>query len=65
MVLQSFHALVDIDQAWVPGISGTALYLRPTVIATEPFLGVRPAKTYLYFLILSPVGSYYAKGSIR
>ncbi|MDR3438468.1 branched-chain amino acid aminotransferase [Telmatospirillum sp.] len=62
LILQSFHALVGIDQAWVPGKPGTALYLRPTVVATEPFLGVRPSNTYTYFLIASPVGSYYAEG---
>jgi branched-chain amino acid aminotransferase len=62
VVLESFHALVGLDEAWVPKKRGTAIYLRPTVIATEPFLGVRPAKTYTYFLILSPVGAYYAEG---
>ena len=62
LVLASFHALLGVDQAWVPKKRGTAIYLRPTVIATEPFLGVRPAKAYAYFLILSPVGAYYAEG---
>lgn len=62
IVLRSFHALVGVEEAWVPKKRGTSLYLRPTVIATEPFLGVRPAKTYRYFLILSPVGAYYAEG---
>ncbi|HUK11205.1 MAG TPA: branched-chain amino acid aminotransferase [Stellaceae bacterium] len=62
MVLRSFHALIEVDNAWVPTKRGTALYLRPTVIASEAFLGVRPAKSYTYFLILSPVGPYYAEG---
>jgi branched-chain amino acid aminotransferase len=62
MVLQSFQALIEIDRDWVPTKRGTALYLRPTVIASEAFLGVRPATAYTYFLILSPVGSYYAEG---
>ncbi len=62
MVFSSFRELIRIDQDWVPSTPGTALYLRPTVIATEPFLGVRPAKSYRYFLIMSPVGSYYAEG---
>ena len=62
LVLESFHALISVDEAWVPRKRGTAIYVRPTVIATEPFLGVRPARTYTYFLILSPVGSYYAEG---
>ena len=61
-VAESFRALIGVDRDWVPHKRGTALYLRPAVIASEPFLGVRPAKTYLYFLILSPVGAYYAEG---
>ncbi len=51
-------ALLDADRDWVPSSPGTALYIRPTVIATEPFLGVRPAKRYLFFVIASPVGAY-------
>jgi len=62
LVLESFQALVGIDAAWVPRKVGTSLYMRPTVIASEPFLGVRPAHNYIYFLILSPVGAYYAEG---
>lgn len=62
MILESFRKLVDIDRDWVPSKPGTSLYLRPTVIANENFLGVRPAKSYTYFLILSPVGPYYAEG---
>lgn len=54
--------LIRIDRRWVPQAPGTALYARPVVIATEPFLGVRPAERYLFFLILSPVGAYYAEG---
>jgi branched-chain amino acid aminotransferase len=46
----------------VPSAVGTSLYLRPTIIASEAFLGVRPAKEYLYYVILSPVGAYYPEG---
>ena len=60
--LQSLVRLVDVDRDWVPGTVGTSLYIRPTVIANEPFLGVRPAKSYIYFVILSPVGAYYPEG---
>jgi branched-chain amino acid aminotransferase len=62
LVLRSWTTLVDIDRDWVPSAVGTSLYIRPTVIASEPFLGVRPAKQYLYFVILSPVGAYYPEG---
>jgi branched-chain amino acid aminotransferase len=61
-VLDSFVSLVSLERDWVPNTLGTSLYVRPTIIATEPFLGVRPAATYLYYLILSPVGAYYSTG---
>src|SRR5262245_18756398 len=62
MVLKSWTTVVDIDRDWVPSSVGTSLYIRPTIIASEPLLGVRPAKEYLYFVILSPVGAYYPEG---
>ena len=61
-VEQSIEAVVDADQDWVPHKRGTALYVRPTVIATETFLGVHPSNSYLYYVILSPVGAYYKEG---
>src|SRR5882672_2790055 len=62
LVLKSWTTLVDLDRDWVPSMLGTSLYIRPTIIASEAFLGVRPAKQYLYFVILSPVGAYYPEG---
>ncbi len=61
-VLELLRALVDLDRDWVPSAFGTSLYLRPVIVATEAFLGVRPAKDYLLYIILSPVGAYYAEG---
>jgi branched-chain amino acid aminotransferase len=62
LILKSWTTVVDVDRDWVPASVGTSLYIRPTVIASEPFLGVRPAKEYLYYVILSPVGPYYPEG---
>jgi branched-chain amino acid aminotransferase len=62
LALQSILKVVGIDREWVPRTVGTSLYIRPTIIASEPFLGVRPAKSYVYFVILSPVGAYYPEG---
>jgi branched-chain amino acid aminotransferase len=62
VIRASFDALVAVDADWVPRKAGTSLYLRPTIIATDVMLGVHPAHSYLYFLILSPVGSYYKEG---
>ena len=62
LALRSLVTLVGIERDWVPAAIGTSLYIRPTIIASEPFLGVRPAKSYIYFVILSPVGAYYPEG---
>ncbi|HID97165.1 MAG TPA: branched-chain amino acid aminotransferase [Thermodesulfobacteriaceae bacterium] len=61
-VLDAIRTLVRVENAWVPAARGTSLYIRPFIIATEAFLGVRPAKEYLLSVILSPVGAYYAEG---
>lgn len=60
--LQGIRELVKIDQDWIPEQKGSALYIRPTLIGSEGFLGVRPAREYIFFVILSPVGSYYKSG---
>ncbi|HSR56905.1 MAG TPA: aminotransferase class IV, partial [Candidatus Binataceae bacterium] len=62
LALDSILTLVKLERDWVPSTVGTSLYIRPIIVANEPFLGVRPAKSYLYFIILSPVGAYYPEG---
>ena len=60
--LDALKQLINLDQEWVPSSSGTALYIRPTILAMDPFLGVRASNTYRYYIILGPVGAYYAAG---
>jgi branched-chain amino acid aminotransferase len=55
-------ALIQQDRAWVPQGSGESLYMRPLMIGTDPFLGVRPSNDYLFLLIASPAGPYFAQG---
>jgi len=54
--------LITLEQHWVPGAPETSLYIRPTIIATDPYLGLRSSLTYRFFIILSPVGAYYPEG---
>jgi len=61
-VLTAMKKLVAIDEDWVPKAEGATLYIRPTMIATEAGLGVRPATQYIFFIIKSPVGAYYPEG---
>jgi branched-chain amino acid aminotransferase len=62
LALDSIVRLVGIDREWVPRTIGTSLYVRPVIFASEAFLGVRPARSYIYYVILSPVGAYYPEG---
>jgi branched-chain amino acid aminotransferase len=59
--LQATFQLVSMLRDWIPA-GPSSLYVRPTMIATEPALGVRPATEYMYFIICSPVGPYFPKG---
>ncbi len=56
------ETLLALDHEWVPHSVGSSLYIRPTMIASEPHLGVRPASEYLYYVITGPVAAYYAEG---
>jgi branched-chain amino acid aminotransferase len=60
--LESLRQLVKIDREWIPKTEDGSLYLRPFAIATEVFLGVRPAMECLYLVIASPVGAYFRGG---
>lgn len=60
--IEGLKKLIDIDREWIPTAEGTSLYVRPFIIATEPFLGVAPAKNYTFMIIMSPVGLYYKEG---
>ena len=62
LFLEALKKLILLDKEWIPHGSGTSLYIRPTMIATEPALGVHPANEYLFFIIVGPVGAYYPEG---
>lgn len=60
--LQAISETVLMDKDWIPKKEGTSLYIRPFIIATDAHLGVHPSATYLFCIILSPVGAYYPEG---
>ncbi|QDH13664.1 branched-chain amino acid aminotransferase [Formicincola oecophyllae] len=62
--VSAIDALVQKDSAWVPEAEGHSLYLRPFMIAHDAFLGVKPAERYLFAVIASPVGNYFAKPTV-
>lgn len=60
--VEAVRALVEVDESWVPSAPDTSLYIRPCTIAVEPRLGVKPSDSYVFFVICSPSGAYYAEG---
>ncbi|MHA7207565.1 branched-chain amino acid aminotransferase [Arthrobacter sp. MDT1-65] len=64
LFLESLRQLVAADQDWIPSGDGESLYIRPFMIATEAFLGVRPAREVSYRVIASPAGNYFG-GEVR
>lgn len=61
-VLECLTKLLKLEQDWIPKSHGTSLYIRPTMISTDEYIGVKAASRYLFYIILSPVGPYYSEG---
>ena len=62
LYFEAMKQLILLDRDWIPTSEGTSLYIRPTLIASEAALGVRPAREYLFYIIIGPVGPYYPEG---
>ncbi len=60
--LECIKRLVLVEKGWIPRGEGFSLYLRPTVIGTQPTLGVSQSRRCKLFTICSPVGPYYPEG---
>ncbi len=63
LFLESVNRLVRIDRDWIPDMEGGSLYIRPFMIASEVFLGVKPSAEYLFMVIASSVGAYFKAGA--
>ena len=63
LFLRSCRELVSVDRDWIPEAEGGALYLRPFMIASGTYLGVKPSDEYLYMVIASSVGAYFKGGA--
>lgn len=59
--MEGLTELIRLDKRWVPNGEETSLYIRPFMIGSEPFIGVKKPEQYLFIIILSPVGPYYAE----
>ena len=62
MFVEAVEAIVKFEQDWIPTAPDTSLYIRPFMYASQPGVGVHPADSYRFIIILSQVGAYYPEG---
>jgi branched-chain amino acid aminotransferase len=58
--MEGMRQLIELDKDWVPTTDGCSLYLRPFMMGTDEFIGVKPAEEFKFLVITSPAGAYYA-----
>ena len=61
LFMEGLRALIDLDRDWIPSGDGTSLYIRPFMLATDEFIGVKTAEKFTFLIITSPAGPYYSK----
>ena len=61
--ISGLFRLIQLDQEWVPHCTSSSLYIRPTMIGVEPTLGVSASNEVDLFVLLGPVGPYFATGA--
>jgi branched-chain amino acid aminotransferase len=59
--VEVLEQLILVDKGWIPPEEGSAMYIRPFMIAMDNLIGVKPSQTYKFMILLLPVGPYYAK----
>ena len=62
LFVKAITELIRVDNEWVPNSPGTSLYIRPTMIASETFIGLRPSDEFYFYVILAAVGPFFKDG---
>jgi branched-chain amino acid aminotransferase len=59
LFMDGLKKLIELDKDFIPKHAGSSLYIRPFMIGTEPFIGVRTSDRYIFSIITGPTASYY------
>ncbi|MBK7811771.1 MAG: branched-chain amino acid aminotransferase [Saprospiraceae bacterium] len=59
--VEALSKLILIDKAWIPPQEESALYIRPVMMATDEFVGVRSSDHFKMMVMCLPSGPYYSK----
>lgn len=63
--LEACEVISAYSKHLVPKRLGESLYLRPFMIATEVGMGIKPSKQFLFMVVASPSGSYFAGNAVK
>jgi branched-chain amino acid aminotransferase len=61
LFMEGLTKLIDIDRGWVPQNEGSALYIRPFMMAIDEYVGIRPSDNYSFIIFTCPVNAYYTE----
>ena len=61
LFVDAIKELVKLEINWIPKAVGSALYIRPLMIAMDDVVGVKPSKTYKFLVLTLPSGPYYER----
>lgn len=65
LFLQGIKAVVDYSKDFMPTESGASLYVRPFMIASDIFLGMKPSDTFKFMIVASPSEAYFKTSSVK
>ncbi len=61
LFMAAIEQLIQLDHQWIPKKEGNSLYIRPFACGFEPVIAASSADIFRFYIITSPVGSYYSK----
>ena len=61
LFIECIRKVLEVDKEWVPNREGYSLYIRPFIIATDEYIGIKPSDTYKFIIFTCPVGAYYSE----
>ena len=59
--LEGLKSLIELDKGWIPTNPDSSLYIRPVMIASDDFIGVKASKNYKFLIFTSPANAYYTE----
>ncbi|WP_420593052.1 branched-chain amino acid aminotransferase [Robiginitalea biformata] len=60
LFMEGLKALLEVDRDWIPGQSGSSLYIRPFIFASGTGFHASPADAFTFIIACAPSGSYFS-----